>query len=264
MIFMLNTLLKMEFKRSYKSFLIWSSIMVATLIIFTVIYPLYADIFEILPPQLEVIMDAWGGKPDNILEYFSIETASMYFMVGPIYASMLGFTLVSTFEREKSAEVLYTTRVDKKYFYISKIIVLFVLLTLFSLINFLASYITMLFFDTNTEVVILALYFLMMNITFIVIGIMSFTIALLTKPGTNPLISMTLPIIFIIISYISKLSDNTIITNLKYLTPLAFSDATTIIMEKSGVEWLNLTIFTAISVGLLIFNYYKFQKRVSI
>lgn len=261
---MLKTLLKMEFKRSYKSFLIWAIIMVSTLVLFTVIYPIYEDLFVNLPAEMLQMLQGFGGVPTNILEYFTVESASMYLMIGPIYASMLGFNLVSVFEREKSAEILFTTNVDKKYFYFSKMIVLVVLLTSFSLINFLGSYLTMLFFDQSIQVNLLVLYFLMMNISFIVIGIMAFTLALLLNLGTNPLISMTLPIIFIVIQFLGKLTNNAFLTNLLYLTPFAFSDPTTIIVKQNGIEWLNFSIYILISIGLLVFNYYKYQRRVSI
>lgn len=261
---MLNTLLKMEFKRAYKSFLIWTSIMVTSLIIFTLIYPLYKDIFDNFPPEMMAILEGFGGIPENILEYFAIESASMYLFIGPIYASMIGFNLVSVFEREKSAEILYTTNVPKKHFYISKVIVLFVLITAFSLLNYLGSLITMIIYDPNVDIGILSLYFLMMNISFLVIAIISFTTALLLKPGSNPLISMTLPIIFILIQFISKLTNNDFLTNLQYLTPLAFSDATAIIQTRADIQWLNLGIYGVLALVLLCFNYFKYQKRVSI
>ena len=53
--------------------------MVASLIIFTLIYPLYKDIFDNFPPEMMAILEGFGGIPENIL-VFAIESASMSFI----------------------------------------------------------------------------------------------------------------------------------------------------------------------------------------
>ena len=98
---MYKTLLKMEIRRSYKSNLLWS-IGVGTMIyLIIVLYPMVKDIYQQIPEELMAIMAQFGGVPEDVLEYFATEGAMMLQLFGAIYAALLGFNLISTFEKER-------------------------------------------------------------------------------------------------------------------------------------------------------------------
>src|SRR5690554_6618029 len=131
---------KMEFKRTVKSLLIWSFSLGLYMLLIVVLYPMVKDIYETMQAEMLQYMEMFGGLPTNIIDYYATEGATMMQLVGVIFATLLGFSMLRRDERELTADVIYTLPVSRKTFFYTKFILLIVEIVLFVAIVTLISF----------------------------------------------------------------------------------------------------------------------------
>ena len=261
---MYKTLLKMEIRRSYKSNLL-TSIGVGTMIyLIIVLYPMVKDIYQQIPEELMAIMAQFGGVPEDVLEYFATEGAMMLQLFGAIYAALLGFNLISTFEKERLAEVLYSQGISKRTFFLSKLSLLGIMVLSFTVMNALIGYLGFLTINEHYQMGDYILFNLLNGIMYLHVAILGFVLALILDKDMKSMISIALPLPLYIISILSQLTNNDWLEALKYISPFTYSDPVAIIKDNSDFEYISFLVFTGLSIMGLVYGYIRYQKRVSV
>lgn len=261
---MFANLLKMELRRGWLSVLIWSVSVSVMVFLIIILYPMVIDIYAQLPQDVQDLMANFGGIPDNILEYYATEGAIMMQIFGAIFAALLGFNMIARVEKEKVSEVLYTIPVSKWYFYLSKLSAVFIFITAFAVINYVAGYIG---FAAVNETFDFGQYltFTTLNmIMFLVIAYLGMFLALIFKTGTNNLISLVLPLPFYIMTLLATLTDTDWLKTFKYFSPFTFADPVEILKTNYDFEWIPFVIFISLTVITLGVGYVRYKKRVTI
>ncbi len=261
---MLINLLKMELRRGYLAMIIWSlsvSIMVFLVII---LYPMVIDIYAAMPPEVQQIMEQFGGIPDNVLEYYATEGAMMMQIFGAIFAASLGFNMIAKVEKEKTSEVLYTMPVSKMTFYLSKIIIIFGFIFAFSVINYAFGYLGFAAVNESFDFMQYFSFSSLNMVMYLVIGYLGFILALILKTGTNSMISIIIPLPFYIITLLATLTNTEWLKRFKYASPFTFADPVEILKTNYDFEWLTFVIFMGVTVIGLAIGYFLFKKRVVI
>lgn len=261
---MFANLLKMELRRGYLSMLIWAISVSLMVYLVIILYPMVKDVYGSMPPEVQQIMEQFGGIPDNILEYYATEGAMMMQIFGAIFAALLGFNMISRVEKEKVAEVLYVVPVSKLKFYLSKILMIFVFVAIFSLVNYGVGYLG---FATVNETFDFKQYltFTSLNmVMYLVIAYLGMFLALVLKVGTNNMISLVIPLPFYIMTLLATLTNTEWLKHFKYFSPFTFCDPVEILKTDYDFEWLAFVIFMGITLLALVASYFLYKKRVSV
>jgi len=147
------TIIKMELKRNFKSFLIWSICICSVLLLGMLFFPainagglLYQmeALFE--NPMMEGLLSAFGANYTNLgsLTGFYVTYNSIYnVLLACIFVSILAGNLLAKEEAEKTSEFLFTRPVSRKGIFLSKTAVLLIYTTALSLLYFLTSLVAM-------------------------------------------------------------------------------------------------------------------------
>ena len=112
---------KMEFKRGFKSLLLWAGICAVLTVLFTLLYPsmLNSDMLALLNAKLEALptefVDAFHLSSDDItqLPNFFAYMFQFILMAACIYGTMRGLTALSREEGEGTIEFLYAKPVSR-------------------------------------------------------------------------------------------------------------------------------------------------------
>ncbi|MCU0104623.1 ABC transporter permease [Acholeplasma vituli] len=261
---MIKTLLKMEFRRAIKANLLWSIGVGLMIYLIIVLYPLVDDIYSQVPPELMAIMEQFGGIPSDVLEYYATEGAMMLQLFGAIYAALLGFNLISTFEKERLAEVIYTQAIPKQDFFISKLIVLFIMILLFTLINVVIGYIGFLTINETFSLSDYVIFSLLNGVMYLHIALLCMVLALCLNKEVKAMISLAIPLPLYILSIVSTLTDNDWLKRLKYISPFTYSDPVAILKNQSDFEYVSFLVFTGVILMGLSIGYGLYKKRISV
>ncbi|MDX9808085.1 MAG: ABC transporter permease subunit [Acholeplasma sp.] len=261
---MYKTLLTMEFRRNFKSTLIWS-IGVSTMIyLIIVLYPMVKDIYAQIPEELMAIMAQLGGVPEDVLEYYATEGAMMLQLFGAIFAAMLGFNLISTFEKERLAEVIYTQGIPKKTFYLSKLSLLVIMVLIFTIINAIIGYLGFITIDERFSFGDYMWFSLLNGIMYLYTALLGFILALLLDKDIKSMVAIAIPLPLYILAILSTLTDNDWLKALKYVSPFTFSDPVAILKNQDPFEYISFLVFTGLTLVGLVYGYYRYQKRISV
>ena len=146
----MNTVIyRMELKRNFRSFIIWTASICGILFLGMLFYPaINADglltqmdaLFE--NPMMKGMLTAFGADISSLgsLTGFYVTYNSMYnVLLGCIFASVLAGKLFTAEESDKTADFLYTKPITRSTIFISKSAVLLTYITLLCLMYFLTS-----------------------------------------------------------------------------------------------------------------------------
>lgn len=141
-------MIKREFKINLKSLIIWTSILVLMLILVFCIYPYIInedtlnsldDMMEMFPPEL---LKAFNMDLYSISTSFGwIKTEGYMFitLIGSIYSGLLGSSILSKEEKDKTIEFLISKPIKRKDIVTSKILCGIVNIFIFNLLIFLTN-----------------------------------------------------------------------------------------------------------------------------
>ncbi|MCK9536640.1 MAG: ABC transporter permease [Bacilli bacterium] len=252
---------KMEFRRSLKSLVIWSVAVGSYILLVVVLYPLVKDMYSSMPEELISYMDMVGGIPKNIIEYYAIEGALMMQLAGAIFAALLGFSLLNHDEREMTTDVIYTLPVSRKTFYYTKLLVVFLEILLFSAGVTLFTFVGIISIEKNAAFTSFFSFNLLNTLMLLIMGTLGFALAAVTKRTTKTALSVLIPLPLYVIYFISQLTDNRIVKNLKYISAFTFSDPVTIIKTGDKIAFFTLLAYLVLAFFALLFGCFKFRKK---
>ncbi|MDY0209801.1 MAG: hypothetical protein RBQ91_00135 [Acholeplasma sp.] len=260
----MKTLYNMLLRRNLKINAVWG-ISVGLIGLFVILlYPYVIDIYASMTPEVLEIMAQFGGIPTSVLEYYATEGAMMIQLFGSIYAAILGFSLIVTFEAERTAEVLYVTGISKKTFFISKQIVLWTLVGLFSIMQYGIGLLGFSFVGESINQLDYLYFHLLNTVLLLVFSYLGFGFALLIKTTSKVMISLILPLPLYVLSFVSSLTEEPFIKNLKHISPFTFADPVVIFKQEATTDLISLVLYLGLVLMISSSFFWIYKKRIHV
>jgi len=264
-------LFKLEFKRSFKSLIIWSISLALSLLLVIVIYPMAKDMFQALEQMIEYLesidsgfigmLDLFGGIPDSGIEYFATEGAMFLQLLGGIFAALVGFGIINRDEKEKTVEVIYTLPISRHKLLFTKMMVVAVNLFIFMLVQVLMVDLGFLLVAPGEDISAIWMFGLFDYIMFLMLAYLSMFLALVLKPNQSSFIAVAIPFPLYIITTIAYATNNTFLKSLKYISPFTFVEPVGWLKEQVVFETTNFIVFLSLTALSIVFSFILFKKR---
>ena len=260
-------MIKREFKINFKSFLIWTSILIAMFLIVFLIYPYI--ITDDTMKQMDELMKIF---PPEILKAFNMDIASINTAYGwlksegfvyvlliiGIYASLLGANIVLKEENDKTIEYLSSLPIKRSKILTNKIIVALIYIALMVIVIGIFNYIALVISGDFDQKQYLLLSVTPLLIAFPLFALNLFISTFMHKTKKTLAISLGIVFFFYIISILSELSDK--VEFLKYFSIYTLAD-TRNVLSKVEINPINVNVSIIITIVFIIFSYIRYNKK---
>ncbi|MFW5794390.1 MAG: ABC transporter permease subunit [Bacillota bacterium] len=255
----MKTLIKAEFKRNYKSLILWTTIIAGLAGLMLFLFPAFENSFEDMESFLELyppeFLEAFGmgeGGLDmtEIYGWFGIEGYLFVTLIGGSYAGILGGSILSKEEDDKTAEFLLSKPITRTNIIFGKIIVVGINLLI---LNAVVSIILLIAFSifAKLNIAIWLLYSFAPLILQAIFASLSLLISIfVTKSRKVISIALGLVIGLYVIDLISKLTEEA--EFLKYITPYEYINAPTIVNDEMIKPFYLLISLLIIGVSIIL------------
>ena len=255
----MKNIIKHEFKRNFRSFVLWTSIISGLSIMMLLLFPAFensmGDLLETLEGYPAGFLEAFGlgeGGLDmgNIYGWYGVEGYLFVLLIGGSYAAVLGSSILSKEEDEKTIEFLLTKPVSRTKIIFGKIFVIILNLFLLNLVMSIVLIISFVLFGEFDFLVWALFSFAPLLHQFFFASIAFFISVFITKSRTVMSISLGLVIGLYVVEIISKLTDSA--EFLKYITPYEYVNAVDIV-KNNNIQGIYLLIsFAVISISFAL------------
>lgn len=233
-------LFKREFKRNFKSLLIWTIALGGTIFLLLSMYPEFAakqgDMSEFLKSFPEGMLKAFNMDKisyGTMLGYYSVQGFMMVTLVGSIYVSILASNMLSKEENEKTIEFLLSKPITRWKITIQKFLTVVVNILIFNVILALITFAgfqidknSLVEFKTFMLLVVIAP--VLLHMTF---ASMAFLASSIVRKSRNTLsLSMGLVLMAYFFNIMAGISDK--YQALKYLSPFQYINTADIIIGR--------------------------------
>lgn len=256
-------LLRKELKQSLKSFIIWTLIILSFMIMCIVIYP---DIQKEMESVSELFASLGSFSKAFALDklnfgtyigYYAVEIGNILGLIGALYASVIGGSIISCEETDNTAELLYSSVVKRKSILTSKLLSSILLIVILNIICYVLPLITSVILVDSISIKDFTTLHLMNTILHIEVLCISFLLSSFYKKQSLFLslgVSMGTYVLYIM----ANLSDS--LSFLKYITPFSYTDGDTII-NKHTINYISLIIGIIISFTSILVSYIYYSKK---
>jgi len=221
--------------------------------------PAMLDILDSMP---KAILDAFSMSGSNLTTVSGfISMASFYFyLLLSIHAVLLGSTLISKEERDKTVEFLMTLPVARKKVIFSKLVAGILISVIMNLVVLISIYATTIPYDRgdgfNKFMILLMIAIFIIQMIFMSIGMLFGAIMKRYKKSGNYSLSLLLGLYFLYV--IIGLSQS--LEKLKYLTPFKYFESS-LILKTGQLEGVYVLISISIIVVAIFFTFVVYSKR---
>lgn len=231
-------IVKRELKSNLKSMIIWSIAIAFLVIIWMIEFESFAgnpDINKFMESLPEGLFAALGMTNLDIssLEGF-ISTISTYlYLILGIHAVLLGSSIISKEERDKTAEYLFSMPISRRKVIVGKTASAIIQVIILNIITLIAMLLSVMNYDKGKDfysfigTMFLAIFIL--QLIFLSIGMLVSSVNKRYKKSGN--ISVGILMITFLISSLINMVDS--VDFLKYITPFKYFDASYILQEMS-------------------------------
>lgn len=263
----MKELIKTEFKRNFKSLILWTGIVGGLALLMLMLYPAFKDAFaqleELLSVYPEAFLEAFGmgeGGLDmsDIYGWFGVEGYLFVNLIGGSYAGILGGSILSKEEDDKTIEFLLSKPISRDRILFGKFIVVGINLLI---LNTIVSIILLVTFSLFGELhlVVWLLYSFAPFILQMIFASISFLVSIfITKSRQVLSISLGVVIGMYVVDLISKLTEEA--EFLKYITPYEYINAVTIVNDET-VKPLYLLISVFIITVCLLASWQLYKRK---
>lgn len=227
-------IIKRELKSNFKSMIIWSLSVALLVFVWMIEYEAFAgdpainDLLDSIPQELLALM-GFGDFSMATLGGFVGTIATYLYLILGINGALLGSSIISKEERDKTAEFLFSLPVSRTKIMIGKISAAVIMSGIINLIVFLSMVFSTLQYEKNENFYgFIALMFLgvfIVQLIFISLGILVASLNRNYKKSGNMAVTMVI-ITFLISSLVDMVRD---LDFLKYLTPFKYFNAADIL-----------------------------------
>lgn len=260
-------MIKKELKYNFKSFIIWTLILLGMFIFVFAIYPFIIneetmeslnEMMKTLPPELLKSMNMDLSSLDSAYGWLKSEGFTFILLITGFYSSYLGISILLKEEKDSTIEYLHSLPIKRSRIVLNKIIVALTYIIFMVLIISLVNYIGLLLSgDFNKkEYLLLSLTPLFTSIPLFSLNL--FISTLLKKKNKTIGISLGLVFIFYFLNLVSEMSEK--VEFLKYISIYTLSDVRNVIMN---VEYNPSIIFISVilSIFFITLSFIKYQKK---
>lgn len=258
-----------EFKRNLKSLILWTSIVSGMAALMLLLYPAFKDAFaqleELLSIYPEEFLEAFGmgeGGLDmsDFYGWFGVEGYLFVNLIGGSYAAILGGSILSKEEDDKTIEFLLSKPISRDHILFGKAIVVALNLLLLNTIVAMVLLIAFTIYG-DLNVIVWLLFSYAPFILQMIFASLSFLISVfITKSRKVLSIALGIVIGMYVIDLISKLTEE--FEYLKYVTPYEYINAVTIVNDEM-IKPLYLFISACI-IGISFAAAWFFYRRKDI
>lgn len=258
-------IIKRELKANFKSLIIWSVVMGLLIVMmmseFSAYYnkPEMADMLDALPDAMLKAFSMYGANLTTLSGFTTI--ASIYFyLILSIHAVILGSSIISKEERDKTAEFLYTLPVTRLKVISSKLIVGIINIMGLSTVTSLSIIIMGLRYGPDGPfykfLALMMVGIFIIQMIFLSLGMcLSAIVKRYKKSGAY---AVGILLFTYLVSIFVSLSDK--ISFLKYITPFKYFEAS-YILEHGKLELVYLIISLIIISSAIAGTYLFYPKR---
>lgn len=203
------------------------------------------DLMESMPKAMQSFMGGGGLDLSTAIGYYGLLFLYIILMA-TIHAAMLGATILSKEERDKTVEFLFVKPVTRRKIVSVKMLAALTNVLILNLVTWGVSIAIVGHYadggSVTGDIGSLMAGTAILQVLFIVIGT---AVAAVTKrPGKSSVIATSILLITFILSFAIDLSEK--IEGLKYFTPFKYFDAKNVL--ENGLE----PLFVGISIGLIL------------
>jgi ABC-2 type transport system permease protein len=255
----MKTLIRTEFKRNFKSWLLWTSIVggLAGLMLF--LFPAFEDAFSKIEDLLSVyppeFLEAFGIGEDgldmsDIYGWFGVEGYLFVTLIGGSYAAIIGSSMLSKEEDDHTIEFLLAQPISRARVLFGKVIVILLYLLMMNAVISIILLFAFSVFGELDPVVWLLYSFAPILLQMIFASVALLISIFVTKSRKVMSIALGLSLGMYVIDLISKLTEEAAF--LKYITPYEYINATTIVNEQRIEPLYLLLSFLIIAISLIL------------
>lgn len=259
-----------ELKRNFKSFAIWTILMLVMFIYMAYMYPAMAN-----PEQAESFKNMMKSFSDGFLKAFNIdimmnlsdvtsffagEAYVFWLLFGSIYAMILASGILSKEESDKTAEFLLSKPVKRNTVVTSKLLNVLFYIFSFNFVLSLGSYISCEIVKrdefSRDIFILLCVGAFLVQLMFAAVGFFISVFIVKAKSIIPVSIGVVLGTYFL--NALAGMTEKT--ENFKYLTPFKYVDARDILVDKS-LNPLYLSIIFIVVVISIILSYVFYNRK---
>jgi len=258
-------LLKKELKDNLKSFIIWTSIIIAFVVMMIAVYPSFSNdmdaINEMMKNFPEGMLKAFNMDKiafDTAIGYFATEGYMFVAILGGCFASITAGSIISKEESNGTSEFLLSKPIARNKIVTSKILTVLIYITG---LNLAISLITLIGFNVINEFnftkwLLISVGPLLLCLTFASI---SFLIScFIIKSRKVMTISLALVLGTYMLNIVAKLTDT--LSFLKYLSPFEYVDTGYLIVEET-LPFKYIIIMIVIITVCITLTYRLYNKK---
>ena len=260
-------MIKKEFKNNFKSFIIWTSILIIMFLVVFLVYPYIItddtiknldEMMKVFPPELLKAFNMDITSINSAYGWLKSEGFMFVLLIIGFYSSILGTNILLKEENDKTIEYLGCVPITRNKILTNKIIVSIVYMISMVLILGLFNYIALLLSGEFNH-----LQYILLSITPIFIALPLFSINLfistfLHKTKKTIGINLGLVFIFYVLNVLSELSTKVEI--LKYFSIYTLADIRGVVLNVS-INPINIIISLAITFIFITGSYIKYNKK---
>lgn len=260
-------MIKREFKINFKSFLIWTSILLGMFLIVFLIYPYIItddtvknldEMMEVFPPEVLKTFNMDISSINTAYGWLKSEGFMFVLMIVGIYSSILGANIVLKEESDKTIEYLSFLPIKRSKIMTNKIItsIIYIVLMILTLGIFNYIFLTISGSFDHKEYILLSITPLFIALPLFAINL--FISTFFHKNKKNIGISLGLVFISYLLNILSELSTK--VNYLKYFSIYTLADTRNVISNKEIN--INIVIISIIITSIFIIaSYIKYNKK---
>lgn len=231
-------IVKRELRSNLKSMIIWSFAMAFLVSVWMIEYKSFAgnpamdNFLKSMPQSMLSALGMQDFTLDNLNGYIGSISLYLYLLLG-IQAVLLGSSIISKEERDKTAEYLFTRPISRKKVIVGKTISAIINIIILNIITLGATILSSTSYDKTEDfysfIGIIFVSIFIIQMIFLSIGMFVSSVNKRHKKYTN--ISVSILMITFLISSLINMVDS--VDFLKYITPFKYFDPTYILNEIS-------------------------------
>ena len=216
------------------------------------------DFMEDMPKSLQAIMGNNSLDLSSAIGYYGVLYLYLVVMAS-IHATMLGATIISKEERDKTIEFLLVKPISRSKMITSKFVAAFIQIVLLNVVTLVSSILIVQAYaegeDVKGDIEIMMLGMFILQVIFLVIG--TAISSIVKKSKTAASLSTGILLITFILSV--AINMNSKLENLKYFTPFKYFEANRLMSD--GFEAIYIILSISLIVVLTAITYIFYQKR---
>ena len=258
---------KRELKLNFKSFLIWTLILIGMFLAVYLVYPyimtsenvdMLNEMMKVFPPEVLKAFNMDITEIDTAFGWLKTEGFIFILLITGIFSGILGSNIVLKEESDKTIEYLHNLPITRTKIVTSKLLCALTYIISMILIIGIFNYVGLsLSGDFNQK------QYLLLSISPLFVSLVIFSICLFISTFTHKTkktMGISLGIVFAsyFLQILAELSKE--VEFLKYITPFTLADTRNII-SNSTINPICIIISLLLTVSLLILSVYRYNKK---